>query len=325
MAAFRFVTAALLAASAAAHAQTGTGPAYPTRTVRVIVPFPPGGSTDILARTMGQKLSEVWQQQVIVDNRPGAGGIIGTELGARAPRDGYTLIMGSGAPLTILPSLYEKLPYDVQKDFAPITNVAIVPNVLALHPSVPAKTVKELVALAKARRGSLTYSSNGSGAPGHLAGELFKSMTGVDMVHVPYKGSAPATTAVVSGEVAMTFTTTPPVVPHAKSGKLKIIAVTTTRRIARLPEVPTVAESGLPGYEAISWFGLVAPAGAPAAIVSKINSDAVAILKTREMEERIADHGAQATPTTPDQLAAWIRSETVKWAKIVKLSGAKPD
>jgi tripartite-type tricarboxylate transporter receptor subunit TctC len=233
--------------------------------------------------------------------------------------------MGSGAPLTIIPSLYEKLPYDAQKDFAPITVVATVPNVLALHPSVPAKTVKELIALAKAKRGALTFSSNGAGAPGHLAGELFKSMTGVDMLHVPYKGSAPATTAVVSGEVAMTFTTTPPVLPHAKSGRVRIIAVTTSRRIAQLPEVPTVAESGLPGYEAISWFGLVAPAGVPAAIITKINTDAVAALKTREMDERLTDQGAQPMPMTPDQLAAWIRSETVKWAKIVKLSGAKPE
>ncbi|MGZ5094702.1 MAG: Bug family tripartite tricarboxylate transporter substrate binding protein [Burkholderiales bacterium] len=314
------VAAMLLAYSACGSAQT-----YPTRAVRVIVPFPPGGSTDILARAIGQKLSETWQQQVIIDNRPGAGGIIGTELGARAPRDGYTLLMGSGAPLTIIPSLYEKLPYDAQKDFAPITVVATVPNVLALHPSVPAKTVKELIALAKARRVALTFSSNGAGAPGHLAGELFKSMTGVDMLHVPYKGSAPATTAVVSGEVAMTFTTTPPVLPHAKSGRVRIIAVTTSRRIAQLPEVPTVAESGLPGYEAVSWFGLVAPVGVPAAIIAKINADAVAALRTREMEERLTDQGAQPMPMTPDQLAAWIRSETVKWAKIVKLSGAKPE
>lgn len=317
----KFVIAAMLvAATASAYAQT-----YPTRAVRVIVPFPPGGSTDILARAMGQKLSEGWHQQVIIDNRPGAGGIIGTELGARAARDGYTLMMGSGAPLTINPSLYDKLPYDAQKDFAPITGVARVPNVLALHPSVPAKTVKELIALAKTRRGMLTFSSNGAGAPGHLAGELFKSMTGVDMVHVPYKGSAPATTAVVSGEVVMTFTTTPPVLPHAKSGRLRIIAVTTLQRIAQLPDVSTVAESGLPGYEAISWFGLVAPAGVPSAIITKVNSDAVAILKMREMEERLSDQGAQSMPTTPEQLAAWIRSETVKWAKIVKLSGAKPD
>ena len=314
------VAAVLLACGALAQAQT-----YPSKTVRLIVPFPPGGSTDILARAIGQKLSEAWQQQVIIDNRPGAGGIIGTELGARAPRDGYTLLMGSGAPLTIVPSLYEKLPYDVQKDFAPITVVATVPNVLALHPSVPAKTVKELIALAKARRGALTFSSNGAGAPGHLAGELFKSMTGVEMLHVPYKGSAPATTAVISGEVAMTFTTTPPVLPHAKAGRIRIIAVTTLRRIAQLPEVPTVAESGLAGYEAISWFGLVAPAGVPAAIITKINADAVAALNTREMQERLTDQGAQPRPMTPDQLAAFIRSETAKWAKIVKLSGAKPE
>ena len=312
--------AALVLACGFAHAQ-----AYPARSVRVIVPFPPGGSTDILARTMGVKLTEAWGQQVIVDNRPGAGGIIGTELGARAARDGYTLLMGSGAPLTIVPSLYEKLPYDPQKDFAPITGVATVPNVLALHPSVPAKSVKELIALAKAKPGLFTFSSNGSGAPGHLAGELFKSMTGVEMTHVPFKGASPATTAVVSGEVTMIFTTTPPVLPHAKSGRIRIIAITILACVAELSAIPTVAESGLPGYEAISWFGLMAPAGTPAAIVGKVNADAVTILKTREMEERISGHGAQPMPTTPDQLAAWIRSETVKWAKIVKLSGAKPD
>src|SRR6185503_12425164 len=247
--------AALVLACGFAHAQ-----AYPARSVRVIVPFPPGGSTDILARTMGVKLTEAWGQQVIVDNRPGAGGIIGTELGARAARDGYTLLMGAGAPLTIVPSLYEKLSYDPLKDFAPITGVATVPNVLALHPSVPAKTVKELIAIAKAKRGVLTFSSNGNGAPGHLAGELFKSMTGIEMTHVPFKGAAPATTAVVSGEVSMVFTTTPPVLPHAKSGRIRIIAITTLARVAELPAIPTVAESGLPGYEAISWFGLMAPA-----------------------------------------------------------------
>ena len=314
------LVALLLTAVTAAQAQT-----YPARAVRIIVPFPPGGSTDILARAMGQKLTDVWSQQVIVDNRPGAGGIIGTELGARAARDGYTLLMGSGAPLTIVPSLYPKLPYDPLKDFAPITGVARVPNVLALHPSVPAKTVKELIALAKSKPGLLAFSTNGSGAPGHLAGELLKAMTGIELTHVPYKGASPATTAAISGEVSMTITTTPPVMPHAKSGRLRIIAVTSTARIAELPGVPTVAESGLAGYEAISWFGLAAPAGTPADIVTKINTDAVGILKTRDMDERITSQGAQVMPTTPDQMMAFIRSETAKWAKIIKLSGAKPD
>lgn len=298
---------------------------YPVKPVRLIVPFPPGGSTDTLARVLAMKLTEAWGQQIVIDNRAGASGIIGTEAGARAAPDGYTLLMGSGGPLTINPSLYSKLPYDPLKDFSPITNMAAVPNVLVLHPSIPARNVRQLVALARSRPNQLNFASTGNGSPGQLAGELLKTMTGVQMVHIPYKGSAPATTAVMSGEVSMTFTTTPPVLPHARAGRLRIIGVTTAKRIAELPDVPTIAESGLPGYEAISWFGLVGPAGLPADIVRKVHDDAARIIGTSDVRERIASHGATPIANTPEQFRAQIRDDLAKWARIVKLSGAKAD
>ncbi len=308
----------LMAASAAAQV-------YPVKSVRLIVPFPPGGSTETLARLLGVKLGETWGQQVIIDNRPGASGIIGTELGAKAAPDGYTLLMGSGAPLTILPGLHAKLPYDPLKDFAPITNMAAVPNVFALHPSVPARDIKALIALARARPDQLTFSSNGSGTPGHLAGELLKSMSNTRLTHVPYKGAAPATLAVLSGEVSMTVTTTTAVLPQAKAGRLRIIAVTTLQRLAQLPEVPTVAESGLPGYEAISWFGLVAPAAVAPELLKKISSDALQVLQTRDMRERVASHGATLVANTPEQFRAQIRDDLAKWARIIRISGAQAD
>ena len=298
---------------------------YPVKAVRLIVPFPPGGSTETLARLLSVKLAEVWGQQVIIDNRPGAGGIIGTELGAKAPPDGYTLLMGSGAPLTIVPSLHARLPYDPIRDFAPITNMAAVPNVIALHPSMPARSVKALIALARARPDQLTFASNGSGSPGHLAGELLKSMTGTRITHIPYKGAAPATLAVVSGEVSMTFTTTTAVLPQAKAGRLQIIAVTTLQRLTQLPQIPTVAESGLAGYEAISWFGLVAPAAVAPDLLKKIYTDTLQVLSTRDMRERIASHGATPVANTPEQFRAQIRDDLAKWARIIKLSGATAD
>jgi len=320
--------AALFAAAPVALGQipsTGSGPAYPVKTVRLIVPFPPGGSTETLARLLSVKLSEIWGQQIIIDNRPGAGGIIGTELGAKAAPDGYTLLMGSGAPLTIVPSLHAKLPYDPLKDFAPIVNVAAVPNVVALHPSVPARNIKELVALARARPDQLTFASNGAGSPGHLAGELLKSMTGTRITHVPYKGAAPATLAVVSGEVSMTFTTTTAVLPQAKAGRVKIIAVTTLQRLPQMPEIATVAESGLAGYEATSWFGLVAPAAIAPELLKKISTDALQVLATRDMRERVASHGATIVANTPEQFRAQIRDDLAKWARIIKQSGATAD
>ncbi len=314
------VAVATLLAAAPAAAQN-----YPAKTVRLIVPFPPGGSTETLARMLSVKLAEMWGQQIIIDNRPGAGGIIGTELGAKAVPDGYTLLMGSGAPLTIIPGFQTKLAYDPLKDFAPIINAAAVPNVIALHPSVPARNVKELIALARARPDQLTFASNGSGSPGHLAGELLNAMSGVRILHVPYKGSAPATMAVASGETSMTFTTTTAVLPHAKSGRLKIIAVTTLRRVPQFPEYPTVAESGLTGYEAISWFGLVAPAAIAPELVKKIHADALQVLNTSDMKSRIAGLGATPIANTPEQFRAQIRDDLAKWARIIKQSGAKAE
>jgi tripartite-type tricarboxylate transporter receptor subunit TctC len=279
----------------------------------------------VLARLLGTRLGEIWNQQVIIDNRPGASGMIGTELGARAAPDGYTLLMGSGAPLTILPSLHAKLAYDPLKDFAPITIAAAVPNVFALHPSVPVKNVQELIALTRTRPDQLAFSSNGTGTPGHLAGELLKTMSDVRMTHVPYKGAAGATLAVLTGEVSMTFTTTTAVLPQVKAGRLKIIAVTTLARIPQLPTIPTVAESGLPGYEAISWFGLVAPAAVPAGILQRITTDAIGVLGQRDVRETIAGHGATAVGNTPEQVRAQIRDDLAKWARIIKLSGTKLD
>jgi len=315
----RLLVILLLAAAGLAPALAQN---YPLKTVRLIVPFPPGGSTETLARMLSVKLSEMWGQQIIIDNRPGAGGIIGTELGAKAVPDGYTLLMGSGAPLTIVPGFPAKLPYDPLKDFAPIINAAAVPNVVALHPSVPARNIKELIALAKARPDQLTFASNGAGSPGHLAGELLKSMTGTRITHVPYKGSAPATMALASGETSMTFTTTTAVLPHAKAGRIKIIAVTTLQRVPQFPEYPTVAESGLAGYEAISWFGLVAPAAISPDLVKKIHADALQVLNTADMKSRIAGLGATPIANTPEQFRMQIRDDLAKWARIIKLSGA---
>jgi tripartite-type tricarboxylate transporter receptor subunit TctC len=318
----RLLVMLLLALSALAPAFAQN---YPAKTVRLIVPFPPGGSTETLARMVSVKLSEMWGQQIMIDNRPGAGGIIGTELGAKAVPDGYTLLMGSGAPLTIVPGFPAKLAYDPLKDFAPIINVAAVPNVIALHPSVPARNVKELTALARARPDQLTFASNGAGSPGHLAGELLKSMTGTRITHVPYKGAAPATLAVASGETSMTFTTTTAVLPHAKAGRMKIIAVTTLQRVPQFPEYPTVAESGLAGYEAISWFGLVAPAAVAPEVVKKIHADALQVINTSDMRNRIAGLGATPIGNTPEQFRTQIRDDLAKWARIIKISGAVAD
>ena len=312
--------ASLLIPASAAQAQS-----YPAKSVRLIVPFPPGGSTETIARITAMKLAEHWGQQVIIDNRPGAGGMIGTELGAKATPDGYTLLMGSGAPLTIIPGLHSKLGYDPLKDFALIINVAAVPNVIAAHPSVPARNIKELIALARTRPGQLTFSSNGAGAPGHLAGELLNAMSGTKMLHVPYKGAAPATMAVLSGEVSMTITTTTSVLPQAKAGRIRILGVTTLQRLPFLPDIPTVAESGLQGYEAISWFGLVAPVAVNADLLKKLIADAMQVVKTRDMEDKLAPHGATLLASGPELFRTQIRDDLAKWARIIKVSGARAD
>jgi tripartite-type tricarboxylate transporter receptor subunit TctC len=296
---------------------------YPTKPVRLVVPFPAAGTTDILARAAAQKLSETWNQQVIVDNRPGAGGNIGSELVAKAPHDGYTLLMGTVGTHAINASLYPKMPYDNVKDFAPIILVAGVPNVLVVNPSLPVNSVQELIAYAKANPGKLNFASSGSGTSIHLSGELFKTMTGVQMTHVPYKGSAPALTDLMGGQVQLMFDNLPSSLAFIKAGKLRALAVTSATRSPALPDVPTVAESGVPGFEASSWFGLLAPAGTPNDIILKVNADTQRWLASPDAKEKLQAQGAAAAGGTPEDFAKHIQAETAKWARVVKESGAK--
>ncbi len=307
---------------APAHAQ---GAAYPTKPIRLVVPFPPGGATDILARAIAQRWSETLGQQVVVDNRPGAGGNIGSDLVAKSAPDGYTLLMGTVGTHAINPSLYTKMPYDHIRDFAPVILVAGVPNVMEVNPSVPAHTVQEFIAYAKANPGKVNFASSGSGTSIHLSGELFKVMAGVEMTHVPYKGSAPALQDLLGGQVQVMFDNLPPSLPQIRSGKLRALAVTSATRSAALPDVPTIAESGLPGFEASSWFGVLAPAGTPPAIIARLNADGVKWLATPEAKEKMLTLGANAVGGSPEDFAAHIRAETAKWAKVVKDSGARAD
>jgi tripartite-type tricarboxylate transporter receptor subunit TctC len=301
------------------------GQAYPTKAIRLVVPFPAAGTTDILAREVAQRLSMSFDQSVVVDNRPGAAGNIGSDLVAKSAPDGYTLLMGTVGTHAINPSLYTKMPYDHVKDFVPIVLVAGVPNVLEVTPSLPVNSVADLIKLAKEKPGQLNFASSGSGTSIHLSGELFKTMTGVDMVHVPYKGSSPAVTDLMGGQVQLMFDNLPSSLAQIKAGKLRAIAVTSAQRAPALPNVPTIAESGLPGFEASSWFGLLAPAGTPPAVVARINADVNQWLQTAEAKEKLLAQGADAAGGTPEQFAAHIRAETEKWAKVVKVSGAKVD
>jgi len=317
LAAFAASLAAALAPAAVAQ------PAFPTKPIRIVVPFPPGGTTDILARAAAQKMTEAWKEQAVVDNRPGAGGNIGAELVARSPADGYTLLMGTVGTHAINASLYAKMPYDHVKDFAPVILVAAVPNVLVVHPSLPVHSVAELIAYAKANPGKLNFASSGSGTSIHLAGELFKVMAGVQMTHVPYKGSAPAIADLVGGQVQLMFDNLPSALAQIKAGKLRALAVTSAQRAAALPDAPTIAESGLPGYEASSWFGLLAPAGTPADVVAKINGEIARWLASPEAKEKLSSQGAIAAGGTPEDFARHIAAETAKWQRVVRESGAK--
>jgi tripartite-type tricarboxylate transporter receptor subunit TctC len=310
----------VLAVAPGAGAQA---PAYPSHPVRIVVPFPAGGTTDILARAVAQRFSEALGQPFIVDNRPGAGGNIGAELVARSAPDGYTLVMGTVGTHAINPSLYAKMPYDHVKDFVPVFLVAGVPNVLEVNPDVPVHTVAELVAYAKANPGKLNFASSGSGTSIHLSGELFKTMSGVTMQHVPYKGSAPALQDLLGGQVQLMFDNLPSSMALIKSGKLRPIAVTSAHRSAALPDLPTIAESGYPGFEASSWFGLLAPAGTPAAVVARLNAEGNKWLASPEAKEKLAAQGAIAAGGSPEDFARHVTAETTKWAKVVKESGAK--
>jgi tripartite-type tricarboxylate transporter receptor subunit TctC len=298
---------------------------YPAKPVRVVVPFAAGGTTDIVTRILAQRMEAIWGQQLIVDNRPGAGGNIGSEIVARSPADGYTLLMATVATHGINASLYRKIPYDPVGDFAPITLVASTPSVLMLHPSIPAGSVKELIALAKANPGQLNFGSSGNGSSHHLAGELFDSMAGVKMTHVPYKGTAAALIDLLGGRIQLTFDTLPSAMPYVKGGKLKAIAVTSAKRTRSLPDLPTIAEAGVPGYEVTSWYGLLAPAGTPADIVRKLNADFVRAIRIPEVSEKMIEAGAEPVANTPEQFAEFIRSELKKWAIVVQGSGARVD
>lgn len=318
-----FSTIVLAGAPDGVLAQSVQG--YPSKSIRMVVPFPPGGPADILSRAIGQKLTESWGQQVVVDNRSGAGGIIGSDIVAKATPDGYTLLMGFVGTHAINPSLYTKIPYDNVKDFEPVSLVATATIILVLHPSVSAKSVGELISLAKSKPGELTFGSPGNGTPQHLAGELFNTMAGVKMVHVPFKGAVPAIIDLLGGRVSLIFSSAPPALPHVKTGKIRALAVTSAKRSSVAPDLPTISESGLPGYEVINWYGVLAPAGAQKAIVAKLNAEIVKILNMPDVKERLSAVGIETFSSTPAQFAAFIKDETAKWAKVVKFSGARLD
>lgn len=314
------VAAAGIFTSSLVHAQS----AYPTKPIRFIMPYPPGGGSDGLGRIVGQKLSEIVGQQVIIDNRPGAGANIGAEIAAKAPPDGYTIFMANVAhPINV--SYYRKLNYDIHRDFTPISLLAETPHIVVVHPSLPVKSVKELIALAKLRPGKLDYSSSGAGGSNHLAGELFGMMAGVKMTHIAYNGGGPAAIALIGGQVPVGFPTTPSAIPQVKGGKLRGLAVTSAKRSASIPELPTVSEAGVPGYEVSTWYGALAPAGTPKDIVARLSSESNKLLKLADVKERLDAGGFEPLGSTPEQFAAYIRSETDKWSKVIAALGARAD
>ena len=316
----RLLGVVAFALSTLAVAQT-----WPAKPIKWIVPFAPGGTTDILARTIGEKLTVALGQPVIVENKPGAGGGVGAEFTAKAPPDGYTIMGGTISTHAINASLYKSLPYDPVKDFVPITLIVRLPNLLVVNPDIPAKNVTELITLLKANPGKYSFASSGNGTSQHLSGELFKSMAGVDMQHIPYKGSPPALQDVVGGQVAMTFDNITTAWPLAKGGKLRALAVTTAKRSAVAPDVPTLSESGLAGYEVGSWQGVFAPAATPPAIVKRLNAEIVKIINMPDVKEKLIGLGAEPVGNTSEEFAALVKTEVVKWAEVVKKSGAKVD
>lgn len=317
----RLIGTLLVVALAAAPAVAFAQAKYPVKAVRIVLPFAAGSAVDTLARIYAQQMTESWGQQVLVDNRTGANGIIGMELIAKAPPDGYTIGMGNIATLAINSSLYAKIPYDSTRDYAPISFIAAITNCLIVHPSLPVRSVKDLVALARARPGQVTYASAGSGTSTHLAAVLFEHLGRVKMVHVPFKGGGPAIVALISGEMPVTFGTAASVSPQTRSGRLRGLAVTSARRSAVLPELPTIAESGLPGYEMLNWLGLFAPAGTPRAIVERLSGESLRIVRAPEVVARFHAQGAEPSPLGADEFAAFVKSEIDKWAKVVAATG----
>jgi tripartite-type tricarboxylate transporter receptor subunit TctC len=299
--------------------------AFPDKPVRFVVGFTPGGPSDILARALGQKLAELWAQQVVIENRPGAGGNLAAEVVARSAPDGHTWLLGNNSILATNQSLYARLAYDPAKDFAPVALVAIQPNILVVNPGLPVRSVSELISYLKANPGRVNYASSGSGAAAHLAGELFKAMAGVEMVHVPYKGAQPALTDVIAGQVQLMFATSASVIPYIKAGRLRGLAVTTAQRSASVPDLPTVSEAGLAGFEATTWHGVVVPSGTPAALVGRLNEEINSVLNQKDLRERFTGLGAEVAVGTPRDFADYIARETPKWSKVVRDSGARAE
>ena len=298
---------------------------YPSKSLRLIVPASPGGGADFLARIVGIKLTETMGQSVVVDNRAGASGTIAADITAKSVGDGYTVLMGQSTSIVIAPQIYQKLNYDTLRDLKPVTLVAEVPNVLVVHPSVPANSVKELIALAKAKPGLLNFGSSGNGAPTHLAGEMFKTATGTRMVHVPYKGAGPAANALIAGEIQVMFAPIVSVLPHVKAGRLRALGVTSAARSAAAPELPTLSESGLPGYEISSWFGLFVASSTPDAVVDKLYRETSRVLKSQDVIDRFSKEGAEPVGSTPAQFNTYVRQEYVKYTKVIKDNGIKAD
>ena len=317
----RFSAALIVMALAPAAASQD----YPAKPVRFVVGFTAGGATDVAARIVAQRLTESLGRTFVVDNRPGASGMIGAELVAKSPPDGYTLLVAPQTSQAVAPSLYPKIPYDPVRDFAPITVIASSPLLLAVHPSVPVKTMKELIALAKAQPGQLTFGSGGAGTAPHMTGELVNLLMGVKMVHVPYKGEAPGVRDLLAGQITLMFSTLPPLLPHVQAGKLRGIAVTSLKRPSTVPDIPTVAESGYSGFDVAAWFGLFAPAGTPREIVNKLHAEVVRVISQPDVREKIAVQGLFVVANTPDEFAAFLKAEIARWAKVVKESGAKSE
>ncbi|MBI3937434.1 MAG: tripartite tricarboxylate transporter substrate binding protein, partial [Betaproteobacteria bacterium] len=307
-----------------ATAQPVRGDAYPTKPLRVIVPFPAGGGTDILARMIGAKITEAWGQPVVVDNRPGGSTVIGTEIVSKAPADGYTILF-TASTHAVNASLYARLPYDSIRDFAPVTLLASAPNILVVHPSMPTRTLNEFIAFAKARPRQINYGSSGNSGTGHLAMEMLKSMTGIDLVHIPYKGGSPALNAVLAGEVSTLFNNIIAAVPQVKAGRLYALGVTSGKRSSAVPNVPTIAEAGVPGFEALAWFGVFAPAATPPKIVASLNAEIARVLRLPEIRKRLLIDGAEPVGNSPQEFAAVIRADIAKWARVIKAAGITPD
>ncbi len=314
----------LLAASALASLTCGAGAqTYPSKPIRMVVPFAAGGPTDVYARAVGQELTKLLGQPVIVDNRPGAGGNLGADLVAKSPPDGYSVVLGAVGAFAVNMTLYPKMPYDVLRDFAPVSLVAIVPMVLVVNPGLPVKTPKELVELAKSKPGKLSYGSAGNGTSIHMSAEMFKAMTGIDMAHVPYKGAAPAMTDLIGGQVQLMFADATSVIPHVKSGKVRAVAA--TKHVEAMPEVPTFTQSGFPSYDPTVWYGVFAPAGTPRDVVVKLNAGIAKSLQARDVRERLIGLGAQPTSSAPEEFTEFVRAEISRWGKVVKSSGATVD